>query len=100
MTAVKARYGQRLEMIGVANVGGAPNWVHEVIRKSFKKKYPYPILLDWTGHLPASLRCKRDVANVFLLNTAGRVLATERGEYNIAPMEKLTYAADLATNIK
>jgi hypothetical protein len=100
VTAVKARYGNRLEMIGMANVGGAPGWVHGVIRKSFQKKYPYPILLDWSGRLPASLHCERDVANVFLLDTAGRVLATERDEYKRVSMEKLAYAADLAINIK
>jgi hypothetical protein len=100
VTAVKALYGHRLELIGVANVGGAPGWVHGVIRKSFTKKYSYPILLDWSGRLPALLHCERDVANVFLLDTLGRVLATERGEYKKDSLEKLAHAADLAINIK
>jgi hypothetical protein len=86
---VKARCGQRLEFIGVANASGAPGWVHGLIRKSFQKKYPYPILLDWSGHLPASLRCEPDVANVFLLNPAGRVLATERGECSEESLRRL-----------
>jgi Glycosyl transferase family 2 len=94
--ALKARYGRRLELAGVADVGGAPAWVRGMIRKSFRKKYPYPILLDWSGRLPASLHCQKDVANIFLLDPAGRVLASERGECAAGAWCRLTAAADPA----
>jgi len=67
-----------------------------MISKGFRKKYPYPILLDWSGQLPASLHSEKDVANVFLLDTTGRVLATERGECVEGARQRLTQAVDLA----
>ena len=100
VTALKARYGGRLKMTGVADVGGAPGWVQGLIRKKFRKKYAYPILLDWSGKLPAALHCQKDVANVFLLDSAGRVLATERGACGEISLPYLTQATDLALSAK
>ncbi len=96
VAALKSRYGGRIEMIGVADVSVAPGWLHGMISKSFRKKYAYPILLDWSGKLPAALRCEKDVANVFLLDPAGMVLATERGECGESARHGLTQAVDLA----
>ena len=90
----------RLNLIGVANVGGAPDWVHGLIRKKFRNQYPYAVLLDWSGKLPASLHCQQDVANVFLLDSAGQVLATERGMCDAASLLNLTRSADLALSKK
>ena len=95
MAALKGRYHGRLTLIGVADVGGAPSWVHGLIRSSFRKKYPYPILLDWSGRLPAGLHCQKDSANVFLLDPTGRILATERGEYGEEARRRLMERADL-----
>ncbi len=96
VTALKTRYNGKLKLVGVADVGGAPGWVHGLIRKSFRKKYDYPILLDWSGQLPATLHCEKDVANVFLLDSAGRVLTTEHGECGETSLQHLTQAVDLA----
>ncbi len=95
VAALKGRYHGRLTLIGVADVGGAPSWVHGLIRSSFRKKYPYPILLDWSGRLPAGLHCQKDSANVFLLDPTGRILATERGEYGEEARRRLMERADL-----
>lgn len=100
VTAMKARYGGRLKIIGVADVGGAPGWVQGLIRKKFRKQYTYPILLDGLGKLPASLHCQKDVANVYLLDADGRVLATERGECGEASLQRLSQSANLAPGEK
>ena len=100
VAALKLRYGGRLKLTGVADVGGAPGWVRGLIRKKFRTQYACPILLDWSGKLPAALKCQSDVANVFLLDAAGRVLATERGECAEASLPRLTRMADLALGAK
>jgi hypothetical protein len=86
----------RFELLGVADVGGAPGWVHGLIRQKFREKYSCPILLDWSGDLPASLHCRKAVANVFLLDPDGRVLATERGKCDTVALPRLNRAIDLA----
>jgi hypothetical protein len=100
VTALKARYGGRLKLTGVADVGGAPGWVQGLIRKNFRKQYAYPILLDWSGNLPTALHCQKDVANVFLLNAVGRVLATERGACEGTSLQHLTQTVDAALSAK
>ena len=87
--ALKARCGQDLPLMGVADVRGAPGWVQGLIRRRFRQQCSYPILLDASGRLPAALPCRENEANVFLLDTAGRVLASEHGECAPAPLERL-----------
>lgn len=96
VAALKAHYHGRLKLVGVADVGGAPGWVHGLIRKKFRQEYAYPILLDWSGKLPSDLRCEKDVANVFLLDSEGDVLATEHGDCGEIPLQHLTQMTDLA----
>jgi hypothetical protein len=97
IAAINGRYGARLEMIGVADVGGVPGWLQGMIRGKFRKKYPYPILLDWSGKIPAALHCQPDAANVFLLDGTGRVLVRAQGECSAGALSRVTQAADAAT---
>jgi hypothetical protein len=94
LAALKPRYHGRVEMIGVADVSGVPGFLQNMIRKKIVKKYPYAILLDWSGKFPAAMRCESETANVFLLDPTGRVLATERGECNASSLPRLTQATD------
>jgi hypothetical protein len=89
VVALKARCGQDLPLMGVADIRGAPGWVQGLIRRRFRQQCSYPILLDASGRLPAALPCRENEANVFLLDTAGRVLASEHGECAPAPLERL-----------
>lgn len=100
VTALKARYGGRIGVMGVADVGGVPAFLKNTIRNKFRAKYAHPILLDWSGKLPACLHCEKDVANVCLLDSAGRVLATERGECGEISLQRLTQTTDLALDPK
>jgi hypothetical protein len=95
VTALKASYTGRLDVVGVADAGGAPGWVHGMIRKSFRKKYSYPILIDWSGRLPALLHCQKDSANVYLLNRNGGVVHTEHGSCGDGAWQQLTNSIEL-----
>jgi hypothetical protein len=94
VAALKKHYGRRIEMVGVADVSGVPGWMQGMIRKKFRKQYAYPILLDWSEKLPASLHCQPEAVNIFLLDEAGRVLAAGRGEYDQETLKHLTQVAD------
>ncbi len=92
VVALKARCGQDLPLMGVADIRGAPGWVQGLIRRRFRQQCSYPILLDASGRLTAALPCRENEANVFLLDTAGRVLASEHGECAPAPLERLAHS--------
>ena len=93
VTALQAHYAGRLEMIGVADTGGAPGWVHGLIREKFRRQYPYPILLDWAGRLAASLHCQQNAANLFLLQTNGVIRARTAGACEEKALSRLVRAA-------
>ena len=95
VTALKAHYAGRIELVGVADVGAVPGFLQSTIRKKFRNKYTHPILLDWSGKFPATLHCESEIANVFLLDPTGRVLATEHGECSEAALRRLMQATDL-----
>jgi hypothetical protein len=99
VAAINGRYGARLEMIGVADVGGVPGWLQGMIRGRFQKKYPYPILLDWSGKIPAALHCQPDAANVFLLDGTGRVLVSVQGECSAGALARVMQVADAVTKL-
>ncbi len=92
--AVKKNYDGRVSLIGVANVGGAPGLLQNMIRNKFRTKLPYSILLDWSGALPKTLHCTKDVVNVFVLDISGRVIAVEKGECLPDSVQKIFNATD------
>ncbi len=94
VNALKSSYGERVGLIGVADVGGVPGPMQNMIRKKFRNKFTHTILLDWSNTLPLALHCVKDVANVFLLDATGRVLATERGECRRVSLQRISQATD------
>jgi len=73
--------------------------MHGIIRNSFRKKYSDPVLLDWSGRLPALVQIQKDSANIYLLDRRGRGLATEQGECGDKAWRRLTGSADLVFSV-
>src|SRR4051794_2114674 len=47
IAALKARYAGRINLRGIADVGGAPAFIRARIRKKFQEAREYPVMLDW-----------------------------------------------------
>ena len=89
---LKSRYAGRIQIRGLADVGGAPGFVQGKIRRKFQESHKYPVMLDWTGKVCAQLGYEKGVANILILGHDGAILgrstgpATERAgaEFNVA----------------
>jgi hypothetical protein len=72
--AVKTRFGTNLPMIAVADVSTVPRLLRGFIRGKFVDRYPYPVLLDFTGDTIAAWRPQTGQPNLYLVANDGKVL--------------------------
>lgn len=75
VTALKARYASRIELRGLADMGGVPGLMRGKVRKKFQETRQYPVMMDWSGTNCAAFGYQKDVANVLLLGRDGTVHA-------------------------
>ena len=79
IAALKPRYAGRINLRGIADLGGAPGFIQARIRKKFQETRQYPVMMDWSGEVCAQLSYKKDVANILLLSRDGSILARFSG---------------------
>jgi hypothetical protein len=78
--AVKTRFGTNLPMIAVADVSKVPRLLRGFIRGKFVDRYPYPVLLDFTGDTIAAWRPQTGEPNLYLVAQDGNVLGRFVGQ--------------------
>ena len=79
ISLLKPRYGDRINLRGIADVGGAPSLVHGMIRKKFQETRKYPVMLDWSGQISTQLGYKKNVANILIIGCDGSILGRISG---------------------
>jgi hypothetical protein len=94
VTALKARLGADAELFGIADVGSVPRLLRGRVRSSFKKTFPYPVMLDWSGEISARFQPVPKQTTVLAVATDGSILRRTNGVVNDAAI------ADLATALK
>ena len=71
---VHARYGRRVIIHGIADVSAVPAWLRGVVRKKFRQRQSYPVMLDWSGDTVKAFASAQDCVNVFVVDDGGRIL--------------------------
>ncbi len=79
MLALGPRYAERITICGMADLGGAPGFVHGRIRKAFRESQKYPVMLDWSGKVCAQIGYQAGVANLLLIGRDGVIHARFTG---------------------
>jgi hypothetical protein len=85
-------------IVGVANLEGVPGAFRNRVRSRFKEKFSYPVLLDWEGTLRQAFPFRHDVANIYLFDSAGKMLCHESGPADPEKMTRLMQAIQPATS--
>ena len=62
-------------VLGLADVGGAPGFVHGKIRRQFQEDYRQPVMLDWSGKISARIGYQPGIANVLVIGRDGIIRA-------------------------
>ncbi len=66
-----ARYGERIEIRGIALLAGVPAWLRPTLRSLFRRRLSYPILMDWDGASAAKFDYGRGAALVVAVDAEG-----------------------------
>ena len=79
ISMLKSRYSGRVEIRGLADVGGVPGFLQGKIRKKFQASHTYPVMLDWSGNVCAQFGYEKNVANILILGRDGTILGRSTG---------------------
>lgn len=79
ITALKAHYAGRIDLRGLADVRGVPQFLRGGIRKKFQAARRYPVMMDWSGDVCTRLGFQPGVANILIIGTDGTVCGSFAG---------------------
>ena len=96
VAALKARYAGRIELRGLAEVGGVPGLLRSKVRKKFQETRTYPVMMDWSGTNCAAFHYQKNVANILLIGRDGAILGHFTGPASEQTMAKLREVLDPA----
>ncbi len=92
--ALKERFGTNFAMIAVADVSKVPRLLRGFVRGKFVERYPYPVLLDFSGDTVSRWNPMPDTPNLYLLAPDGRVLWRRSGSAAETDVASLLQAAE------
>jgi hypothetical protein len=88
-------HGETVDIVGVADLGGVPAFMHDTLRKAFRKQCAdYPILLDWQGNTAASFSRSGTGLDIFAIQPGGRIVAAVSGNLTNTKLGTLGSALD------
>lgn len=99
VAALKAHYTGRIELRGLADVGGVPGFLRGKVRKKFQETRTYPVMMDWSGTVCAQFGFQPGLANVLVIARDGNIHARVAGSAREPALKELSAAID-ATMIK
>jgi hypothetical protein len=79
---IRDRYETRIDIDGVADMSSVPTFLQDTIRKAFRKQLTYSVMLDWDGNVVKQFGYKKGVANIYLIDYAGRILRQVSGPHS------------------
>jgi hypothetical protein len=79
LAALKKRYDTNILYVGIAQVRAVPAPLRSFVTGRFKKKYSYPILLDWSGDVVKPFAPKAAAPNIYLLSKSGSIVHQAHG---------------------
>lgn len=71
ITPFYKRYGEQIDIYGVANLKGVPRVMKPLLRKLFRKGLDYPVMMDWSGEVCKALNYDAGKANILILCPKG-----------------------------
>jgi len=93
---VYARYQQRIDIDGVADVSMIPKPFQGLLRSEFRKRLTRSVMLDWDGALVRQFGYRPGVANLYVIDRRGRIVKAIAGPVSDAAMSELSRAIDRA----
>jgi hypothetical protein len=90
------RYQNQIDIDGVADVSMIPKLFRAVLREAFKKQLAYSVMLDWDGSVVRQFACKKNVANIYVIDRGGHIVKRITGAVSDEALCALFSAIDAA----
>lgn len=81
------RYGDKVDIHGIAELSAVPGIAKGVVRNIIKKKSKYAVMLDWSGDVSKSYNFQKDKANIILIDKNGSIVAKQIGTADGSKLE-------------
>lgn len=88
------RYEKRIDIDGVADVSMIPRPFQAMFREAFRKQLTRSVMLDWEGSVVKQFGYKKGVANIYVVDRRGRIVAHFTGPVSDAAMRELVGEID------
>ncbi|MDX1950631.1 MAG: hypothetical protein SFY81_00515 [Verrucomicrobiota bacterium] len=88
VSAIKKKCQKEVMICGIANIEGAPGFLHRSIRKKFEESFKYPVMMDWTGEISRELGVDPGVANILIVDREGKIHGRFKGEATEASVKQ------------
>lgn len=79
---VRPLYGKftdRIYIFGIAELSAVPSLARGVVRRIIKSKSKTSVMLDWSGSISKAYGYKKGKANIFVMDTNGKIVAKAAG---------------------
>lgn len=86
---IYARYEQRVDIDGIADVSMIPKPFHNMFRAAFRKQLARSVLLDWGGSVVKQFGYQKSVANIYVIDHSGRIVKQMAGPVSEAGLQEL-----------
>jgi hypothetical protein len=83
------KYTDKVDIQGVAELSAVPGIARGIVRAMIKKKSKQPVMLDWEGKVSKEFKYEKKLANIYLIDKAGKVIVKEVGIADEAKLKKI-----------
>lgn len=90
------RYGERIDIDGVADVSMIPKSFRGLVREVFRKRLTHSVMLDWDGSVVRRFGYERGLANIYVIDRRGCIVMRVAGPVNPTVEQELFQAIDRA----
>jgi hypothetical protein len=100
IAALKPRYAERIDIRGLADMGGVPGFLHGHISRKFQATRKYPVMMDWSGKVCERFGYRQDVANILVIDADGTIRERVCGAATDEGVTRISKALDAALQAK
>lgn len=94
VAAIHERYGERIDLHGVAVLTSVPSLFRGFARSQFRKRIRFPLLMDFDGRVSEGYGYETDVANIFVIARDGTVVLKATGAATADGLKRVFDALD------
>lgn len=93
---LETRYRQRIDYCGIADLTKVPSFLRGLVRAEFKKRYKYPVMLDWRGNIVKRFDYRKDRVELLVVSRRGLVLVCSSGPADSDKLRRVNQAIEHA----